>query len=277
MKTKKFQTNLLHIILILGFAFIAIIFHAFLPEDANLKNTNGLLIERFGFKAVAIFYFCILYTHCSICVKTFGNKSSLAPKEIGLRFGLGFGLLYFFGILEVVSHPANPETWNYGDFLIFQSLVGIGDALPAFFMCFLTASFFINKQTIRHEKVKFQKQNFLVVLIIATAFTIERFVCYKFNLIINDYEILPFPCILWTFLFGIVIGCVYFLLLPIYHCNNTCMVKNLKLVALTIGINWIIFNSFIGLTHTNLMFDAILRSSIDIFVLFVTTTIIDES
>ena len=106
----------------------------------------------FGFKTVAVFYFVILYTHCSICVGYFGKRSCLSKRENGLRFGISFGLMYLIGILEVVDNPISPELWSYSDFLISQSIMGIGDALPAFCLCLVIASVLMNGKMLQIKK-----------------------------------------------------------------------------------------------------------------------------
>ena len=71
-------------------------------------------------------------------------------------------------------------------------------------------------------------------------------------------------------------GCIYVILLPVYDAKEKKVLSNIKLIVFTLGGNWIIFNSFIGLTHKDIMFDAILRTSIDILVMFSTIYIIDK-
>ena len=131
-------------------------------------------------------------------------------------------------------------------------------------------------KNVTNKKVKFKKQNIIAVLVIAVAFFIERLICYRFNIIINAYKTLPMPCIKWTLSFGIVMRCIYVILLPVYDAKEKKVLSNIKLIVFTLGGNWIIFNSFIGLTHKDIMFDAILRTSIDILVMFSTIYIIDK-
>ena len=77
-------------------------------------------------------------------------------------------------------------------------------------------------------------------------------------------------------IFGIVLGVAYVSLYPIFYNNKFNKLLSFKLVVLTIGINWIIFNSFIGLIFKGVMIQMILRSGVDIGVLFLCSILINK-
>jgi len=50
----------------------------------------------------------------------------------------------------------------------------------------------------------------------------------------------------------------------------------MKLIILTIGLNWIIFNSFIGLIFKGVMPQMFIRSVIDIFIFYVIVMLLEK-
>ena len=133
MKKENNMKKILNIILsILASTIFALLFHKLLPQDANAANANSFLVEKLSFPVVAIIYFLVLFCSCTIAIYFLGSKSCLTRKEIFLRFGISYGLIYFVGMFEIV--PGYYWDITVG---IKQFFVGIGDAIPAFLIAYL--------------------------------------------------------------------------------------------------------------------------------------------
>ena len=126
------KKKLYFIFSILFTTIFAILFHMLLPADANSSNANSFLVKQFGFPLVATFYFLVLFCHCSITIYYLGLKSKLSKRDIFLRFGIGYGLIYFIGMFEII--PGYEWSISVG---INQIGVGLGDAIPALLVAFL--------------------------------------------------------------------------------------------------------------------------------------------
>ena len=69
----------------------------------------------------------------------FGRTSDYSKLQMGLRFGICFALIYFIGMQEVMVEASPFKTWGI-DFLIYQFVMGIGEALVAIIMCVVISS-----------------------------------------------------------------------------------------------------------------------------------------
>lgn len=115
------------------------------------------------------------------------------------------------------------------------------------------------------------------VLFIAAAFVTMRTFGYETGIITSDRFLAPFPVYVWTVIFGSVLGWVYVILYPVYSRGSNRQLLSFKLCILTIGINWIIFNSFIGFIFAGTMPQMLLRSSMDVLSLFISSVLLEKS
>lgn len=251
---------------------IAILVHAFIPSPGAALNSddfNSLLVKTFGFPVVASSYFILLYLHIVIILLYFGSKTNINTKKIGLRFGTAFALIYFMGMQEVVVEASPFTSWGF-DFVMYQFFMGLGDAIPVFILCIvITVSILKKKENKITCKVQFCKYRLLHVVTIAFAFFLERTIGYIVGYIDSDIEHYPIPVLIWTALFGLVYGIAFILLYPIYFNKKNTFISSLNSSVFTLGINWIIFNSFIGMIYTDTILQAILRSGVDVIVIFI--------
>ncbi len=247
---------------------ITIIIHAVMPAGVNEEFLDSVFVKLIGFPIISVLYFILLFSHCTIVMRYFGNDSILPKMQIGLRFGLAFAILYFFGMQEVLVEASPFEEWGFA-FVSYQFFMGAGDFIPVLLLCVSIAYLILNntnasspvKTLNRSEKIK-------TVIFITGVFVIERLIGYETGIILSNHNTYPVPCYIWTIVFGIVLGCSYVTLYPVYFKNQNKLSLSFKLAVLTIGANWIIFNSFIGLIFSGYMLQMLLRSSIDTVVLF---------
>lgn len=257
---------------------IAIILHAIVPGagDLNVADFDSIFVKLFGFPVVAVSYFVLLFLHCVIVMRYFGKRTGLTNIQIGIRFGLVFAALYMVGMQEVVVEASPFNEWGLA-FVTFQFFMGISDALPALFLCVVTAYFTLsNKKTSSAGHVLNLIEKMKVVALITITILLARAVGYETGLINSNVDTFPIPAYLWTIVFGIVLGYCFIVLYPIFASGQNKSLLSYKLVVVTIGLNWIIFNSFIGLIFSGVMYQMLLRSGIDIVVFFITSIIIQK-
>ncbi len=254
----------------------AIIVHAVVPAGVNAENFDSVFVKLLGFPVVAASYFVVLFTHCVVVMGYIGRQSNVPKLQIGIRFGLAFAILYFFGMQEVVVEVSPFREWGFA-FVSYQFFMGVGDAIPVLLLCVTVAYFTLDNASIclpvqtlsRTEKIK-------VVALITVAFLTERVIGYETGIITSNCNTYPIPCYIWTILFGIVLGCCYVVLYPVLAKEQNKLLLSIKLVILTIGVNWIMFNSFIGLILSGVMSQMLLRSGIDVAIFFLSCIVISK-
>ncbi|MFX4262258.1 hypothetical protein ACOBQJ_08650 [Pelotomaculum propionicicum] len=256
-------------------ASITIIVHAVLPAGVNEENFDSVLVKLLGFPVVAASYFVLLFTHCVVVMRYIGKQSNAPKLQIGICFGLAFAILYFFGMQEVAVEASPFSEWGFA-FVSYQFFIGVGDAIPALLLCVAVAYFTLDNWKTRlpvqtlsgTEKIK-------AVALITVAFLAERAIGYETGIITSNCNTYPIPCYIWTILFGMVLGCCYVVLYPVLAGEQNKLLLSFKLAVLTIGVNWIIFNSFMGLILSGVMPQMLLRSGIDVAVFFLSCLVIN--
>ncbi len=270
---KRFLINVVGIILASAFA---IVIHAVLPAPVDEIIFDGFFVRLFGFPAVAISYFLILFIHCAVVLQSFGSKSGLPKLEIGFRFGMAFALLYLMGMQEVVVEASPFNAWGY-DYVLYQLFMGLGDAIPVLLLC-LTLSCFISrpiKKSISINYLNFWRKATIVGLF-SSSFFIQRVIGYVTGLVESNISTYPLQTYIWTVLFGAILGCAYIILYPVFATERKILPFTIKLSLITIGLNWIIFNSFIGLIFSGTMIQMFIRSGMDLIVFFLVSLLVFE-
>lgn len=274
MVKRKGKNIIISVLCILGATIFAILVHALMPSPGakmNVDDFNSFLIRKFGFPAVASSYFIFLYLHISIVLGYFGSKSNMDTKKVGIRFGAAFALIYFIGMQEVFVEASPFSKWGF-DFVMYQFFMGLGDAIPAFILCMVISVFVFGKKKINISfKTSFNKYKLLSILIIAFAFFCERTIGYIIGYIDSDIERFPIPVLVWTIIFGIAYGIAFILLHPVYYNKKSTFISSLNITVFTLGINWMIFNSFMGMILAGTILQTLLRSGIDVVVIFIAT------
>ena len=128
----------------------------------------------------------------------------------------------------------------------------------------------------RAEVSKLQMTIYIeTIAIIAIAIFVERTIGYESALIISDSSTYPVPCYMWTGFFGILMGYIYVILYPllVFEKKQGSIGISLRFIA-TIGVNWMFFNSFMGLIIKGAMTQMLLRSGLDVVVLFLASAVV---
>lgn len=272
-KKKGVMVSMLAIIIATA---IAIIVHAALPAGVDAERFDSVFVKLFGFPIVSVFYFVVLFIHCVVAMRYFGKGSGVPKLQIGLRFGVAFAIIYFFGMQEVVVDVSPFNEWGV-DFVKYQFFMGAGDAIPVLLLCATVAYLTLENNNIYTSIQRLNKaEKIKTAALITAAFLLERAIGYETGIISSSCHTYPVPCYIWTILFGIVLGCSYLVLYPVFAKEQDKLLLSVKLVVLTIGVNWIIFNSFIGLIFSGFMPQVLLRSGIDVTVIFLTSIAINK-
>jgi hypothetical protein len=250
-----------------------IAFHAVMPASADVEKLDSVLVTHFGFPFVAVSYFAMLYTQCTVVVIYFCNKTKISNLQTGIRFGLSFALINMVGMQELMVESSPFAQYGF-EYIKYQFFMGVGDAIPLFILCMVIALFTV-KNSVKEGKVPKMKmaEKLYAIGIISISFLLERTVGYETGIIQSNCDIYMAPCYIWTALFGITLGCIYTILYPVLYNEQKWIHVPIGL-ALSIGLNWIIFNSFIGLIMKGTMSDVLLRSGLDVMVLFIASYII---
>lgn len=278
---KEKQVSKKRVVVVITFAILlavvaAIIAHANMPGEVNIEDFDSVFVKSFGFPVVAVFYFVILFIHCVIVMRYYGKQSNMPRLQIGMRFGLVFASLYMVGMQEIVVEGSPFEEWGLA-FVRYQFFMGLADAIPVLLLCIIVAYFTLSKRnTIVPKKLLTGKEKIMIITLISFAFLIVRAIGYETGIITNNCNIYPIQCYMWTIVFGIILGSSYIVLYPIFYNEKNKIVLSFNLVVLTIGLNWIIFNSFIGLIFSDVLLQMILRSGLDIVGFFLISIVISR-
>ena len=231
-----------------------ILLHAILPAKVSEASLDGALVRRFGFPMIATLYFAVLYAQCTLVL--FGFRKNLADDRIrtGLLIGTSYALLYMIGMQEIIIDSGSLTAWDK-DYVIYQLLIGLGDAIPVILLnliiCMLLCC--------RGEKAERRVEDgmFLNAVVFAVVVGTLRLLESKANVIHNCYAAYPWPVSAWGYALGLTFGISYGLVGKITRKRNSLMLVGL-------GINWIVFNSFIGVIKKGALVDALLRGVLDI-------------
>ncbi|MGL4107446.1 hypothetical protein [Clostridium sp. LP20] len=271
----KNRAIIIQVILILLSVISAIVVHAILPAPVEVVQFDSIFVKAFGFPAVAVFYFLLIFSQCAIVVRYVGIRSNVTRLQIGFRFGIAFAIIYLVGMQEVVVEGSPFTTWGL-DFIKYQLFMGLGDGIPAIFLCIFTVYFTLRD----NEKIKVIHKLSIIkiikaVIIIGIAIFAERIIGYESGLISSNLSTYPVQCYIWTGIFGIMFGYIYVLLRPLLEFEKKKYSITLRFIAI-MGVNWIIFNSFIGLISKGAMSQMILRSGLDVLVLFLASMLVEK-
>ena len=273
-KSSTLKMLFINFLVIIFSAAFAIFVHAVVPAPVAVGNLDGVLVKLFGFPAVASGYFILLYIQCVIAVTYICKNNRTSYMQSGIRLGLSFALIYLVAMQEVFVE-GSPFTEYGPEFVRYQFFMGLGDAIPAFLLCIIVARFTIINHNSKTdlEKGLNKSESVLAICIITLSFFIERTIVYETGIVASNCDTYTIPCYIWTALFGIVLGFIYIILYPLLSNERKAYIMPVRFI-LIIGLNWIIFNSFMGLILKNTMPQMLLRSGLDVLVLFIDSYII---
>ncbi len=242
---------------------LTIIAHAILPVKVDESRLDSVLVRKYGFPAVAIMYFIILYTQCALVIVFSRKNSNSGGFKGGVHIGIAFALIYLIGMQEIMLDVSPFEKWSI-EFVMYQLFMGLGDAIPVIVLCSVISQILFNKQEYDEER---NTSKWYTIIIFMVAVGSARTIVSIIGIIENSLYTYPLEVVVWNYAFGIVIGICYRIVERHYKNKETIMVFG-------ISLNWIIFNMFIGMIRKGTMLDALLRSGIDTMIIFVLVKIL---
>lgn len=251
---------------------LAILSKQLWPSDIGTEDFDSLFVKLIGFPAVASLYFVFIYAYNAGMMLHFGKNSKLSAIRTGLRFGLTYGLIYLIGMEEVMVESSPYDNWGM-NYVIYQLVMGSGEAIAALLLCLVFAKFFLRKKELEDCQFLNIKRKIITISVIACAFTVERAFAYETGLIASNVKNFPVPSYGWTILFGIILGVCVILLFPVFDSVKNNTRKCLYITVITMGVSWMIFNSFIGFIYAGELLNLLIRSGLDVVVLFFATWI----
>ena len=257
---KKRNEMLKNILSMLFCSIFAIVFHAMLPQDVNQAVMDSVLVEKFGAPVVGSLYFIVLYSLCVIIIQKWGKNVEMDGVELGLRYGLGFGIIYQVGMFELV--PGN--NWNINVF-VNQFWVGFGDLVPVLLLALLIVLVSMKK---RGRKIYFRasKKSAGLGFACAVSYFLFRMIGYYTGLTksaIHEYFV---PVVVWTLCMSLAICGMILCWYPIYE---KCDKMVIKMLLISFGTNWLWFNSFMALIMKGFLAVVLLRVGIDVVAILV--------
>ncbi|MDO5559584.1 MAG: hypothetical protein Q4F95_08280 [Oscillospiraceae bacterium] len=269
MNNKK--RNILSIVMVLAGTLTSIIIHNLLPSPgADISDTtmDSIFVKAFGFPAVASFYFIFIFSYALFIIRYFGKNSTLSASGTGLRYGLSAGLLYITGMQEVIVDSSPFD--EYGkDFIIYEFWMGLGDAVPVFLFGIAAGIVFLKNRSAlsscdtsgcRLPAKKMLSGILLIAVMIFAARTAGNYT----GLYASNADRYPVQTMIWTAVFGITLGFIYFLLRPVFIRHKHFYILTPVLMT---GVNWMWFNSFIVLIMADTAAQMLIRSGTDTLVL----------
>jgi hypothetical protein len=247
------RRHLLALVAIPVCAALAIVAHAVLPAKVDPDLLDGVLVQKLGFPIVAVSYFTVLFAHCAVVIRFNTTNIRQSRTRSGLLLGSAFALLYMVGMQEIMLDSSPFASWGL-DFVAYQSLMGLGDAIPVIALC-VTVSALVGLQG--REGAPIHGGAIVTILLFTLVIGSSRLLWSYLGVIESSLLEYSAPVIAWGFALGCVVGIGWLLLERAYVRSRAVMLYGL-------GLNWVIFNMFMGLVESGAMLDALTRSLLDV-------------
>ncbi len=261
----KFRKLVLAAGIILTCSFFTIIGHALIPVKADETRFDSILIMHFGFPVIAVFYFVLLYTQCALALRYFSEKGLPTGNTSSRNYGTALALLYMIGMQEIMLSVSPFTEWDI-HFVTYQAVVGLGDAIPVLLLCTLLGRLFVKTPSNHHSG---SAQYFKYIAIYTLTLGTVRTLASATHIIDTCISVYAVEVIAWNYAFGFIAGICYCIIRSSYA-------KPWKVMLFGFSINWIIFNSFIGMIKKDTMTDALLRSIMDAAVIAAIALLLDS-
>lgn len=248
--------------IILICVFIDIVLHSVtsaystMPENPNYSKLTVLL----GPEITATIWALLAFSGAAY---VFGRLQDSIPGTglaKGLRYGTAISSLWLLAMLEGVALSGNA--------IINEFMVGLSDAIPAFFMSILLSLSMAKKGEHSEFKTLTPSQRTLTTCAIAGVFLIGRYAAYFTGLIQSGYRTSPIFTLLWTMFMGMCIGTACILLED--HQNALSLKRRaVRFSILFFGVNWSTFLLFMPLLFSGFLIDVLSRMMLDSLLVYI--------
>ncbi len=237
---------------------LAILVHAMSPAKADSALLDGLPVVLLGFPVVATLYFLVLFSQSAATVVINAGGIRLTPVRSGLAHGLSLALLYMIGMQEIMLKACPFQVWG-GDFVLYQLLMGLGDAIPVVGLCVVVGLISGGGD---HASGKTRLNAPVTILSYSLIVGTIRLLSSASGLIDSYIHEYPFQVVAWGYLLGAAFGVVRLLQEHAWSRGGLTMFFG-------VGLNWMIFNAFMGLVMKGAMPDSMMRGALDVAALAV--------
>lgn len=251
---KKYILFIIKIFLLFLTTFtIFILGHRFIGEIGRLPSSFINAFEKSFFVKNGLFWQALItliilaFIHLiiSFWIVEKGMRQNKYIK--GLLFGVAFGILWFFGFLEI--------SIIYRDSIIVQVQNGIRDSIAMTMFGLLAGSLLGTKSIIKDSN---KKNDLLVIPITAISFAIFHGVQYYITFPALDQSIKNIYQILLLLCTGGWIGFMYKLLKSQIK-NFNPILSSLFFAVIVVGIDWFFYNTFFNLWLDIPIYDLVIR------------------
>ncbi len=196
-------------IIILAFAFSIFyaLLHGMLPSNEQGVLPPSIIVQS-GLLPVAFILYGALWFGLLACIFTVVQNRLPGGKLIkGLVYGLFFFVIVFMTYFEPLPHVSSIShemAWMLGDgapLLLLGVLLGL----------FLASGKDVTDKT-SARKERTGRKKVAAVLVIPLLFLAGRLLDYTVLNIYSDFSAQPIATLVWVFLFGLVIGVMYYML-----------------------------------------------------------------
>ena len=252
MKLKEIKRNWWKLLLIVIISSaINMGLHAVMTPD-DIDNLSGLdfsyFVENNLVMQGIILWEFIAYTTFALIFMLIQDNFGGKKWQKGLRYGIAFGGLYFFGMLEAVM--------LINSSFLSELIMGLADALA-----FIIAGLLLGAVLGTDSPKSLTREDPKAIIYIALFYIIGRILAYTIWNVDSSFYTAFWPTMAWTVTQGIWIGCIYYLLS--HGIESRSLFKHAFLFGgVVYGINWIINHSFMFVIVA-FNFDLLIRSGND--------------
>lgn len=252
-------------IIVLSFVFSLsyALLHGILPSDSNPLLNPSIFVKLEILPLIYIIYGFILFGLISSIFILIQDHLKGNKIVKGLKYGLFFCFITFIVYFEPLPHAGSLNIemiWMFADgapYVLYGTFLGYVFANNG------------NKDAKINSGIKLR--DILLILVIPAVFMIGRLISYSIFHIYSSFDALPLNTLLWVFVYGLIIGILYLLLLR-PGIKGVSILNTAMWFALIFGIYIFMFNfAYYLIVDTNLMglVDMFVRSGMDILFAFI--------
>ncbi|WDV47609.1 hypothetical protein PV797_07970 [Clostridiaceae bacterium M8S5] len=215
------------------------------------KNPEwSIIVQNIGLTATLILWYIIAFGSIALVYSMFRSSVS------GVRYGLGIGILWLWGMLEGVSLSGNPY--------INEFITGLSDALPIILMGLLLGRFIPNSENKKLRKEPILLRNKIISLVsFSLVFLVGRSIFYYTGVMTCGYKQYPYFTVIWTFIMGTCIGIAYILIGQTMK-RKSILHNAIKFGVIVFGVNWTVFVIFMPFVFRGKVVASIIRILVDV-------------
>ena len=230
---------------------VSLFFPVFLPAE------QSSIVTKIGFPLTSFFFFILAFSCIALVFCKYQAKLNGSKIKKGLIFGISFGLIWLWGLIE--------NSVLFGSPLIDDFVTGFVDFLGVFALALMLGWLCFSNNVQKTEKSCGINSKILLVIVFAVVFCIGRYIVYSFDFILSTYQERPYATLIWTLIFGVLIAIKYFMLEDLSK-SKLPIRKSFEFGIIIFGLNWLVFCAFIPIFVKISAVELLVRVILDIIV-----------